>query len=94
MTLATGTKLGRYEIRAQLGAGGMGEVYLAQSGDGALPNGRATAGARRVRSQTRVSLALNPRPTIARYRVGASWPGAVARLLRRASLPNSQSSKW
>src|SRR5713226_2211398 len=30
MTLAVGTKLGRYEIRSQLGAGRMGEVYLAQ----------------------------------------------------------------
>ncbi|HKS30607.1 MAG TPA: protein kinase [Pyrinomonadaceae bacterium] len=30
MTIAEGTRLGRYEIRKPVGAGGMGEVYLAQ----------------------------------------------------------------
>jgi serine/threonine protein kinase len=29
MTIEAGTKLGRYEIRSKLGAGGMGVVYLA-----------------------------------------------------------------
>ena len=29
MSIAPGTKLGRYEIRSKIGAGGMGEVYLA-----------------------------------------------------------------
>src|SRR5688572_9821901 len=30
MSLTPGTRLGHYEVRSKIGAGGMGEVYLAQ----------------------------------------------------------------
>jgi serine/threonine protein kinase len=33
MTIDEGTRLGRYEIRLEIGAGGMGEVYLAHDTD-------------------------------------------------------------
>jgi len=39
MMITNGTKLGRYEIRSKIGAGGIGEVYLALEKD--TPESRA-----------------------------------------------------
>ena len=43
MTLATGTKLGPYEVLAPIGAGGMGEVYRRLHLLGDLPSGHRVA---------------------------------------------------
>ncbi|MDQ1638408.1 MAG: eukaryotic-like serine/threonine-protein kinase [Pyrinomonadaceae bacterium] len=79
MTIEVGTKLGRYEIRSKIGAGGMGEVYLAQDteldrkvalkilpADVALKQGRM----RRFVQEAKAAAALN-HPNIAHiYEIG------------------------
>jgi serine/threonine-protein kinase len=68
MTIAAGTPLGRYEIRSKLGAGGMGEVYLARDSKlrrevaiKVLPDGVARDPARltRFEREARLLAALN-----------------------------------
>src|SRR5215813_2084622 len=81
MTLATGTKLGRYEIRSRLGAGGMGEVYLAEDAElhrkvalKVLPADVVTNNdrMRRFKQQATTAAALN-HPNIAHiYEIGES----------------------
>jgi serine/threonine-protein kinase len=69
----TGTRLGRYEIRSKLGAGGMGEVYLAEDTSlhrqialKILPEGLASHSdrMRRFRQEAQAAAALN-HPNIA-----------------------------
>ena len=81
MTLPAGTRIGRYEVRSLLGAGGMGEVYLAQDAElhrpvalKILPPEVAQDARRmhRFKLEARAAAALN-HPNIAHvYEVGES----------------------
>jgi serine/threonine protein kinase/Flp pilus assembly protein TadD len=81
MSIAAGTKLGRFEIRSKIGAGGMGEVYLAQDTElnrkvaiKVLPADLATNQdrMRRFKQEATAAAALN-HPNIAHiYEIGES----------------------
>ncbi len=84
MTLASGTKLGPYEILAPLGAGGMGEVYKAR--DSRLrrevaikvlsPEFSADAQRRsRFEQEAHAASALNHPNIIAIYDIGSAESG-------------------
>src|SRR5580658_7929919 len=97
MALAPGTKLGPYEIKSQVGAGGMGEVYRARdtrlSRDVALkilPESfaRDSDRLRRFEQETQAVAALNHPNILAIYDVGHhnSAPFLVSELLEGESL--------
>jgi len=97
MALTPGTKLGPYEIKSQVGAGGMGEVYRARdtrlSRDVALkilPDSfsRDSDRLRRFEQETQAVAALNHPNIVAIYDVGhfESAPFLVSELLEGESL--------
>jgi serine/threonine protein kinase/Tol biopolymer transport system component len=97
MAIAAGTKLGRYEIRSQLGAGGMGEVYRARdeklNRDVAikvLPAALSQDGdrLRRFEQEAQAAGALNHPNILAVYDVGThdGAPYVVSELLEGYSL--------
>ena len=97
MTLATGTRLGPYEILSPLGAGGMGEVYRARdsrlSRDVAvkvLPSGFSTDPdrLRRFEQEARAAGVLNHPNILAIYDVGThdGSPYVVSELLEGETL--------
>jgi len=79
MSLVTGTKLGRYEIRSKIGAGGMGEVYVAQDTEldrtvaiKILPEGLASNQQRLLRfiQEAKAASALNHPHILTIYEIG------------------------
>src|SRR5438132_14365510 len=97
MTIDAGTKLGRYEIRSQIGAGGMGEVYRARdeklNRDVAikvLPASlsQGTDRLRRFEQEAQAAGALNHPNILAVYDVGAhdGAPYIVSELLEGEEL--------
>ncbi len=97
MTLALGTKLGRYEIRSPIGAGGMGEVYRARdeklNRDVAIKVLPATLSQnadrlRRFEQEAQAAGALNHPNILAVYDVGMhdGAPYVVSELLEGESL--------
>src|SRR5713101_6969155 len=79
MSVAPGTKVGRYEVRSLIGAGGMGEVYLATDTQlgrlialKILPE-RFTASAthlRRFEQEARATSSLNHPNILTIYEIG------------------------
>jgi eukaryotic-like serine/threonine-protein kinase len=97
MTLQTGTRLGAYEIRGPLGAGGMGEVYRAwdarlgrEVAVKVLPQSAATDPdrLRRFEQEARAAGALNHPNVLAVYDAGSheSLPYIVSELLEGETL--------
>ena len=88
MSLTSGDKVGRYEIRSKIGAGGMGEVYLAEDTElrrkvalKILPREMASNQnrMRRFKQEAQATAALN-HPNIAHiYEIGISSPTELLR---------------
>src|ERR1700745_3246062 len=97
MTINTGTKLGRYEIRSKIGEGGMGEVYRARdeklNRDVAIKVLPATYSQdaerlRRFEQEAQAAGALNHPNILAVYDVGScdDAPYVVSELLEGETL--------